>query len=583
MSQTLSADSAPVLTAKPKTLDALTGLRFIAALAVVLVHAMKYADGVSAYNAYATNAVAFFFVLSGFILTYVYHDRLWQVGVIKFYFARFARIWPLHVVCLVAAIAVQYYYGQTGGTTSSLLASHLSMLQSWIPIEKWSLRLNGPAWSISTEFGFYFVFPVLLWLGRKQFWPIALVSILATVAMVVGMQYAVNQAQIGNIHAIDIAYVNPLFRVVEFVIGMWVGKFYLSFTKSGRFAHADGSSHSRIAWVKDSCWELLAIGFLIFLFREATMGHLHEYLQANRWQVAENWIRKSGGTVLGFAAIVWVFSWSRGFLSNLLSTRTAVYLGEISFALYLIQIPVLTILKYEFNGLQLPMFYFVMLAVGLCLSLAMLLFAVIEMPCRQFLVAAVSGNWPKAWSSAGSAYQRVRSGYVGAISIGLLALCGFLLKYEKQHPTVSVPAREVLGVLDSMEGINYSPVTFKDEAILHWWDVREGEKNIEIKMWWEILEGQKRARFLHISDEQGELIYNGPSNTEDFVGAPEGSFVIDHCRIDKSIIKPGMKYVGIGFYAKGIGTTPADSGNLQMEKRRLLVADISADGATKVR
>jgi len=270
-----TTNHASTLLEKPKTLDALTGLRFIAALAVILVHSMKYSHSVSAYNAYATNAVAFFFVLSGFILTYVYHDRLWQVGLGKFYFARFARIWPLHIVCLLATIGVRHWYGHSSGGSFSLLATHVSMVQSWIPIDQWALKLNGPAWSISTEFGFYFIFPLLLWLGRKRFWPLATASVVVTVAMVAGMQLAANQSMFTNGYAIGVVYVHPLFRIVEFILGMWVGKVYLRYAKSGRM---DRGPESRRGWTLDTSWELLSIGLLAALFYEAAFGHLHEAL-----------------------------------------------------------------------------------------------------------------------------------------------------------------------------------------------------------------------------------------------------------------------------------------------------------------
>lgn len=567
------------LLGKPKTLDALTGLRFIAALAVILVHAMKYSHSVSAYNAYATNAVAFFFVLSGFILTYVYHDRLWQAGVGKFYFARFARIWPLHIVCMLAVFGVARWYGQPSGSSPGLLTTHVFMIQSWIPIQQWAFKLNGPAWSISTEFGFYFVFPLLLWLSRKRIWPLAIASVLATLAMVVGVQLAVNQSMLNNGFAIGVVYVNPLFRIVEFILGMWVGKTYLHYAKSGRM---DRGPESRRSWALDSGWELLAIGLLAALFYEAAFGHLHEILISSPWKVVENWIRKSGGTMLGFAAVVWVFSWSRGFFSKLLSTPTAVYLGEISFALYLIQIPVLDILKRETNGLHLPLFYFVLLAVGMCIGLAMLLFAVIEMPCRQFLVSVVAGNWSKAWAAVGSSYQRTQNGYAGLIAIALLGLCVFLVEHEKKQRAATGSATEALIALDNLEGIDFAPVTFRDEAILLKWDVAEAADHLMIEMWWQILPGHRRARFLHISDEAGKIIYNGPVNTKDFVGATEGSFVVDYCKINKDIIKPNMKYVGIGFYAKGIGTAPADSGRRQMGNHRLIVAGLTHYGVEKI-
>ena len=83
--------------------------------------------------------------------------------------------------------------------------------------------------------------------------------------------------------------------------------------------------------------------------------------------------------------------------------------------------------------------------------------------------------------------------------------------------------------------------------------------------------------------------YNGPPNAKDFCGALPGSIVIDRCKIYKDkfrnkgkLEQPAKKYVGIGFWAAGMGTTPADTGQLQMGNRRLLVGELSQDGIVKV-
>jgi len=214
-----------------------------------MIHSIEYSGGdVTECSAFATNAVAFFFVLSGFILTYVYHERLAQVGVVKFYFARFARIWPLHVVCMLVAIGVRTYYGQRDLGPDGVLATHLAMIQSWLPYEDWAMYLNGPAWSISTEFGFYFAFPVLLWLGRKRFWPLVLIFILA-LAMVGCLQLSALQGQITDGWAVAMTYVNPLPRMVEFVLGVAIGKLFIARSKSGKM---DRGPESVGGWIKDT-------------------------------------------------------------------------------------------------------------------------------------------------------------------------------------------------------------------------------------------------------------------------------------------------------------------------------------------
>ena len=153
-------------------IHSLTGLRFFAALTVVLVHSYQIRTGSYLLGPGATNAVTFFFVLSGFILTWVYHERIATIGTWKFYLARFARVWPLHVACFALFVWVNWYFAYENlfvADQAWQIASNLTLTQSWVPIEKWAMRFNGPSWSISTELGFYLLFPLLLFFSSRGF------------------------------------------------------------------------------------------------------------------------------------------------------------------------------------------------------------------------------------------------------------------------------------------------------------------------------------------------------------------------------------------------------------------------------
>ena len=201
----------------------------------------------------------------------------------------------------------------------------------------------------------------------------------------------------------------------------------------------------------------------------------------------------------------------------------------------------------------------------------------------------MSNGWGKAFAALGSSVRRVCSGYVGIIALGLIGTCVGLLVHEKQNQKLTVPVSEFLDVLSEINGIENSPVTFKDEAILHRWSVADKRDHIVVTMVWEVLERQQRVRFVHICDEQENLLYNVPANVETFRGAPKGSILVDHCKIYKNKIRekakleqPSKKYIGIGFWAKGNGTAPADRGQLQMGNRRLLVGQFSPGGIIKL-
>src|SRR5262245_5757928 len=85
-------------------LKPLTALRFFAAVVVIIGHAGNL-FGLPAFLWQSTQAVAFFFVLSGFVLAYTY-PNLEGVGSLNFYWRRFARLWPLYVCAVALAFFV---------------------------------------------------------------------------------------------------------------------------------------------------------------------------------------------------------------------------------------------------------------------------------------------------------------------------------------------------------------------------------------------------------------------------------------------------------------------------------------------
>ena len=153
-----------------------TGMRFLAAVAVFISHVLAIFPVVERGRIPLGGAgVSFFFLLSGFILTYVY----WPNGgrpnggtkslamsrqdfnSRKFYLRRFARIWPLHIVTLLLNLFLIRGFSKffAGDYAAAKLSVNVGLLQSWIPNRQWLFPLNGVSWSLSAEAFFYLVFP----------------------------------------------------------------------------------------------------------------------------------------------------------------------------------------------------------------------------------------------------------------------------------------------------------------------------------------------------------------------------------------------------------------------------------------
>jgi peptidoglycan/LPS O-acetylase OafA/YrhL len=177
-------DSAETKYSRPD-IGTLTTLRFIAALWVVLFHLQAMQDTFLApffelFHPVIANGdlgVDVFFVLSGFIITYTYLDRLgprfrWRTAR-DFVWARFARIWPAFAL-MVGVLGLWFAYGtgqqsvqawslQTQAPDLSLwgLAKQLLMVHLWFQPRTDGASWFGPGWTVSAEWLAYLAFPLL--------------------------------------------------------------------------------------------------------------------------------------------------------------------------------------------------------------------------------------------------------------------------------------------------------------------------------------------------------------------------------------------------------------------------------------
>lgn len=155
----------------PAILPELTALRFFAAALVMAYHyALVWAP--SALDATGLLGkgglgVDFFFVLSGFILTHVYLEAraAGEFRYVDFLWARLARIYPLHVVTTLIAIVILTAGYKIGAIADDpvylqFVVKTLAMVHAWGTVDHFGL--NAPSWSISAEWAAYLAFPAFL-------------------------------------------------------------------------------------------------------------------------------------------------------------------------------------------------------------------------------------------------------------------------------------------------------------------------------------------------------------------------------------------------------------------------------------
>jgi peptidoglycan/LPS O-acetylase OafA/YrhL len=365
-------------TASPERLDALTGLRFVAAAAVFVYHLPGWLQ-VPGFNPgpLGQAAVGYFFVLSGFILAHVYRRRGAPLSAGRFYRARFARIWPLHIACLLAVLAIlPASIPDTLPKTLQLLA-HTALLQGWSWDSGWSLAWNGPAWSLSVEAFFYALFPLLV--ARRT----------RTLLVVYGLCWLGNAALYATAEHLAVvqpwrtqtlahlAASFPLPRLQEFVLGICANDLW-----QRRVAHRATST-----WTATACEVGSAAAVIACYFTFAGGQWGPAWIGATSAPITVGALAQGPGLSFAYAATIVVAATGAGLLSRSLATAGMVYLGEISYAVYLVHTPVMMSVSAAMRHHEFLWHLPLLVGITGTLAAAAWLHAVVELPARQALLA----------------------------------------------------------------------------------------------------------------------------------------------------------------------------------------------------
>jgi peptidoglycan/LPS O-acetylase OafA/YrhL len=331
-----------------KEIKPLTALRGIFALWVVgyHLHALRFAPTPDPFGVLGRGylAVDFFFLLSGFVLAGAYGTRLFSVqDYCRYVVKRAGRMFPLHVLILsvIAGVAIIH----DAPYCVSQFVQEALLLHRWPLMPAPVHAINGPAWSISTEWLTNLLLPVLaiLALPTGRWRPLGSLAVAGALIVAIG---ATNQG------SLDIASANspaPFLRCLsEFTIGM------LLFRWRSLADHLTG-------------WRSAAVCL-------ATVAALFT-------GVSDVLL------VMLLAATIMALSNATGVVSRALSWRYLHGLGTISFSVYLIHEPVLftvrhfaQMLPFDPAGQTLA---FVFATVGATLVVSFLTYVAIEQPARD--------------------------------------------------------------------------------------------------------------------------------------------------------------------------------------------------------
>lgn len=360
-----------------KKLDALTSLRFIAVAMIVVFHSQGRFGQTGNVAEYFTlnQAVSFFFVMSGFVLVYVYPALNGIKDIGRFWLARIARLWPAHAATLVLALLLIPLPSLRNSFPWIFLAN-LSMVHAWVPLWDYFFSFNSLSWAISTEFFFYLIFPVLIYRWERT-WPAKLLASFALLGIMICLSnvfHLPSTKPVAGVSLPALVYISPLARLCEFVLGMTVAWIWRRENHRILFGRITGT-----------LVELIVLAATVASIHYTTILSFMPAVRNLGGEAFTYWISSAGSAPL-FGLLIFVMALEKGLVSRILSWRVAVRLGEISYSVYLVHQLLLNFFPFyphALSGLREWAVYAAYWIVVLVVS--QLMWKFIEQPCRKLI------------------------------------------------------------------------------------------------------------------------------------------------------------------------------------------------------
>ena len=347
-------------TKRPR-LEALTGLRYVAALVVLFYHLSANFPAGPFKNAVSELAgipMQLFFTLSGFLLAYNYSAGFasaYGSTVRKYYLTRFARIYPIYFIALIL------WLGLVGHLTHDLkehprdtcvsLAMTATMTQNWayVPLYEGTSepRLASFAhmwigWTVSVECFFYLILPLIaIPLTRyvtsvRRAWIVGGVIYVFYLAVDFVLAKTAPPSTAAQFLTWQFLW-NPYIRLGEFLVGVLAGQAFL---------HSANRPLSRRGW-----WS----GTAVLVAGVAALFYANHWIWSPGNKSAV--LKAAAGNVLYAplcAAIIYSLAKVPSLVTRFLSTKPMVLLGEMTYCLYLIHPLVQVAFASRLKGLEDP-------------------------------------------------------------------------------------------------------------------------------------------------------------------------------------------------------------------------------------
>jgi peptidoglycan/LPS O-acetylase OafA/YrhL len=393
-----------------KDIPELTGIRFVAAFIVCAYHfspAFGLTSVSTSLQAPAMSAVSLFFILSGFILSYSYINKLDTLNVKYFFWARFARLAPAFLTVMLAMMPIRLLFlitsPESAKLTYGIVLNSPIVFFSWLAnvflvavfvpmLNPWLFFWNPPAWSLTAEAVFYLSFPVVIGIFKK----IERASLLILIAMIlygllclgiIGIFFWImnipatafplwfsssldlggkipTESFIRNYAFTYLIYLLPFLRCFEFWIGCAAGCVFIKLYEKSRLPQEKTRN--------------LLLGISIL--------QIYLAYQINNWTMGGMGLGIYAVYIPGFVLFIFTLACGKTLASSLLSQKLIVKLGKSSYALYISHYAGMAIQQNLANmGMTFPPgSYFI--ALGFCLMISLAIYYFVEVPGQQWLI-----------------------------------------------------------------------------------------------------------------------------------------------------------------------------------------------------
>ena len=364
--------------AEKKFIPALTGIRAIVVYCLFFYHLNPFSiethpDLYLFINQFYV-FVTFFFVLSGFLIYYKYHEicGLNKKKLYNYFVNRIARILPILIILTSTTFFLGYYHGYySGQETLKLYLLNISLVKGFS--STYYLTGIGPGWSLSVEELFYLLSPLIFFYATGFYRLLKVLLLFFGIGFIITIIFR-SYSNDGFFESYIFTASYTFFgRFFEFACGIFLG-----FLVRGKYPDFILRKLGKRTLYLALFWIILSITLLFLIAKYYSLPH-----GMDTWQgVLVNNILIPGGIAILFYNLIYCES----FLQKFLSGKIMVELGRSTYSFYLLHTTFVLSYIFKFIGKDVFIAFFSMILISY------IFFRLVEQPCAKLVRRVLHKN-----------------------------------------------------------------------------------------------------------------------------------------------------------------------------------------------